>query len=165
MNKLKYAVILLLGLSMAASCTKDPNNGGNGGGGVNNGGGNNYSDLIVGKWEAANTVGYFSIREGERFSFLSDGLTTFPFEVAVEYEIVSTSVEYERHSNPGDLPPYPDYLEFYADYFGITTTDLENGYWVLVGNDYTDDFFILKLTSSSLILMVENEQLVLNRIQ
>ena len=40
MNKLKYAVILLLGLSMTfmTSCTKDPNNGGNGGG---NGGGNN----------------------------------------------------------------------------------------------------------------------------
>ena len=34
MKRLKYAVILLLGLSMTfmASCTKDPNNGGNGGG-------------------------------------------------------------------------------------------------------------------------------------
>lgn len=40
MKRLKYAVILLLGLSMASmtSCTKDPDNGGNGGG--NNGGGN-----------------------------------------------------------------------------------------------------------------------------
>ena len=47
MKVLKYAVILLLGLSMTfmVSCTKDPNNGGNGG---NNGGGSNnhaYVDL------------------------------------------------------------------------------------------------------------------------
>lgn len=43
MKRLKYAVILLLGLSMAmmTSCTKDPDNGGNGGG--NNGGGNTYN--------------------------------------------------------------------------------------------------------------------------
>lgn len=43
MKRLKYAVILLLGLSIASmtSCTKDPDNGGNGGG--NNGGGNTYN--------------------------------------------------------------------------------------------------------------------------
>lgn len=43
MKRLKYAVILLLGLSIVimASCTKDPDNGGNGGG--NNGGGNTYN--------------------------------------------------------------------------------------------------------------------------
>ena len=42
MKRLKYAVILLLGLSMAmmTSCTKDPDNGGNNGGGNN---GNSYN--------------------------------------------------------------------------------------------------------------------------
>lgn len=43
MKRLKYAVILLLGLNMVimASCTKDPSNGGNnnGGNGGNNGSG------------------------------------------------------------------------------------------------------------------------------
>ncbi len=45
MKSLKYAVILLLGLSMVimASCTKDPNNGGNGGGNTYNG--HEYVDL------------------------------------------------------------------------------------------------------------------------
>ena len=49
MKKLKYAVILLLGLSMATtmmtSCKKDnENNGGN------NGGNNSYQSKIIGKW-------------------------------------------------------------------------------------------------------------------
>lgn len=95
MKRLKYAVILLLGLSMAimASCTKDPNNGGNGGN--NGGGGNTYAELIVGKWEATNTVhGYhsFSVYAGETFVFTADGLTTFPDGDAIPYEIEGSSL-------------------------------------------------------------------------
>lgn len=50
MKRLKYAVILLLGLSMAmmTSCAKDPNNDGNGG---NNGGGNNGGGHYNGNYE------------------------------------------------------------------------------------------------------------------
>ena len=56
MKKLRYAVILLLGMSMAimASCTKDPNNGdngGNNGGGANGGGGYNGGGHYNGNYE------------------------------------------------------------------------------------------------------------------
>ncbi len=172
MKKLKYAVILLLGLSMAmmVSCTKDPNNGGNGG---NNGGGsNNYAELIVGKWKAANTVGeddyhLLNINEGETFIFNANGLTTFPSVIAMEYEFINTPVAFEiNEGNPEDPEDYSEFLENYSDYIGVEVADLENGYWLLVGGTEGRTFFVVKLTSTTLKLVVNDNQewLVLNKI-
>lgn len=179
MKSLKYAVILLLGLSMTflASCTKDPDNGGNGGnnGGGNNGGGSNYTELIIGKWKAANSIGedwlqhpsHIHVNEGETFTFTADGLTTFPQGIAVDYIIASTPVVYENLNNPGDVGDYPNFLELCADGLGVETSDLEDGYWISVGDDDAGLFFIEELTNSTLKLVAYyngQERLVLTKI-
>lgn len=89
MKRLKYAVILLLGLSMAtmmSSCKKD------------------NSQLIAGEWVATNTVygsHSFSVYEGDSFVFTTeelsiypdaDGLTTFPDEYPIPYKIEGSSL-------------------------------------------------------------------------
>ena len=82
MKRLRYAVILLLGLSMAmmmSSCKKD------------------NSQLIVGKWEATNRFrveGAFVIKEGDKFTFNESGVTTFPFGMALTYETTGNTLHF-----------------------------------------------------------------------
>lgn len=78
MKKLKYAVILLLGLSMATmmtSCKKD------------------NAQLIVGKWELVTDMQFYLLGEyetypaGTQYSFSADGITTFPLGWGFGYEV------------------------------------------------------------------------------
>lgn len=75
MKRLKYAVILLLGLSMATtmmtSCKKD------------------NAQSIVGKWEVTNEVhsNYGAIPVGYLYSFTAEGMTTFPLGIGMVYNI------------------------------------------------------------------------------
>ena len=75
MKRLKYAVILLLGLSMATtmmtSCKKD------------------NAQSIVGKWEVTNEVHHHvgTIPVGCLYSFTTEGMTTFPLGIGMVYNI------------------------------------------------------------------------------
>ena len=77
MKKLKYAVILLLGLSMATtmmtSCKKD------------------NTQLIVGQWELMQDMPWGKdggvIPAGTKYSFSAEGITTFPFGMGINYEV------------------------------------------------------------------------------
>ena len=105
MKRLKYAVILLLGLSMATimtSCKKDSGENGN----SNGGGGNTYSELIVGRWKATNTWGshgFLQIHEDQLVVFTADGLTTFPYGEAVGYIIEGDELIPQVNE---EFPPY-----------------------------------------------------------
>ena len=120
MKSLKYAVILLLGLSMAtmmSSCKKD------------------NAQSIVGKWEATNRFrveGAFVIHEGDKFTF-TEGMTTFPFGMSLAYEVKGDNLWFYLEHD----------FDFHIDELTSTTLKLS---WA---DNHNDDQCILKRTDSN----------------
>lgn len=133
MKKLKYAVILLLGLSMVStmmtSCKKDNdnmNNGGNGGG--------SYQTKIVGEWELIKFSGCwydsigtlilereFDVEKYENFKFTSEGMVSM------------------------------DWIWWKSDGIVIATYDIEDDNLKMRYTDCTIEWTIKEMTNSTMV--------------
>lgn len=132
MKKLKYAVILLLGLSIAStmmtSCTKDkdnPNNGGNGGG--------SYQTKIVGEWEL--------IKWSE---CLYDSLGAVILE-----EVFDEDIENFKFTSEGMVSM--DMRWWKSDGIVIATYDIKDDILKMRYTDCTEEWTIKEMTNSKMV--------------